>query len=207
MSEIRMEDFPSNSFESKKEEKREEAPKLEKKIQGSATIKKKSLGVRFIESIIGEDPDSVRNYVISDVLIPGIKQIISDVISTGVDMLFFGEKRGNTRYQKSSPYGHVSYQKFYDEQNSRNIRDAHPGYSMPEIIVDNYVEAQTTLYNLQEVIERYGQASVARLYDIVGITSNFTDNRYGWESLSGAGSRRLRDGRYLLVLPPTKVLD
>lgn len=207
MSEIRMEDFPSNSFESK-EAKKEEAPKLEKKIQGSATIKKKSLGIRFIESIIGEDPDSVKNYVISDVLIPGIKQIISDVISTGIDMLFFGEKRGGTTYQKSSPFGHVSYSKFYEDKQSGNRSyDNRAYYNMPEIIVDNYAEAQTTLYNLQEVIERYGQASVARLYDIVGITGSFTDNRYGWESLAGAGSRRLRDGRYLLILPPTKVLD
>ena len=130
------------------------------------------------------------------------------VIVTICMMLFFGEKRGGTTYQKSSPFGHVSYSKFYEDKQSGNRSyDNRAYYNMPEIIVDNYAEAQTTLYNLQEVIERCGQASVARLYDIVGITGSFTDNRYGWESLAGAGSRRLRDGRYLLILPPTKVLD
>ena len=46
----------------------------------------------------------------------------------------------------------------------------------------------------------------ADFYDIVGVTSEFTDNKYGWTSIRKAGIKPVREG-FLIVLPRTRVLD
>jgi hypothetical protein len=52
----------------------------------------------------------------------------------------------------------------------------------------------------------YGQASISDLYELVGITANFTDNKWGWTDLRSSSVSRARDG-YLLNLPRPILLD
>ena len=54
---------------------------------------------------------------------------------------------------------------------------------------------------LEELIDTYGFATVADLYDSLSITStNHCDNNYGWYSLKNASCVLVRGG-YKLVLP------
>ena len=53
---------------------------------------------------------------------------------------------------------------------------------------------------MDEIIDMYGRVSVADLYDLVGITGNYTDNNYGWTNLASAEPIRVRDG-YVIKLP------
>lgn len=53
---------------------------------------------------------------------------------------------------------------------------------------------------MDELIDTYGLASVADLYDLVGKTCEYTDNNYGWNDIRSAAVVRVRDG-YLLKLP------
>ena len=46
----------------------------------------------------------------------------------------------------------------------------------------------------------YGVVSVADMYDLCGMTCNYTDNKYGWKSLARADISRVRDG-YMIKLP------
>jgi hypothetical protein len=55
-------------------------------------------------------------------------------------------------------------------------------------------------------VSRYESASVADLYELVGLSSVHTDNRWGWTDLTGAGVSRIRGG-YLLDLPEPEPLD
>ena len=48
--------------------------------------------------------------------------------------------------------------------------------------------------------------SVADLYDLVGISGNYTDNKYGWTNLRNSDVQRVRDG-YLLKLPKALPFD
>lgn len=38
------------------------------------------------------------------------------------------------------------------------------------------------------------------MYDLCGMTCNYTDNKYGWKSLARADISRVRDG-YMIKLP------
>ena len=53
---------------------------------------------------------------------------------------------------------------------------------------------------MDELLETYDIVSVADLYDLVGKTCNYTDNKYGWTNLRNAEPVRVRDG-WLLKLP------
>jgi hypothetical protein len=48
--------------------------------------------------------------------------------------------------------------------------------------------------------------SVADLYDLVGVTGNYTDNKYGWTDIRSASVIRVRDG-YMLKLPKALPLN
>ena len=62
------------------------------------------------------------------------------------------------------------------------------------------MEAEEVITKMDELIDTYGMVSVADLYDLVGKTSEYTDNKYGWTNIRTAEVIRVRDG-YMLKLP------
>lgn len=200
--------YPSNAH-TKKEDKKEEK-KVEKVIKGNAVRRKKTLGKKVAETFIGDDSKNVAQYILYDVLIPAAKETLSSMVSGGIEMLLFGETRGrNTRRDKNKSY--VSYTSYYkNEDRDRRDRDRDRGnrarHNFDDIILDSRGEAEDVLTALVELVGVYGEASVADLYELAGIQSNFTDNKYGWTNLSDAYVERVRDG-YLIRLPRTVLLD
>lgn len=123
------------------------------------------------------------------------KKAISDVVTNGIEILLYGES-GRTR--RSSPSGSVSYRSLYGRR--RLSPPARSGYSLDDIVLETRGEAEDVLACMDELVELYGFVSVADLYDLVGITGNYTDNKYGWTNIRNAEPIRVRDG-YLLKLP------
>jgi hypothetical protein len=58
---------------------------------------------------------------------------------------------------------------------------------------------------MDQLIEKYETVSVADLYELLGVTSSYTDEKWGWVDLREATIRRVRDG-YLLDLPKPESL-
>ena len=59
---------------------------------------------------------------------------------------------------------------------------------------------------MDEMISVYGIVSVADLYDLIGVTGNYTDNKYGWTDIRSASVVRVRDG-YIVKMPKAMPLD
>ena len=59
---------------------------------------------------------------------------------------------------------------------------------------------------MYDLVNSYDSATVADFYDLVGITSEFTDNKWGWTNLHGSRVIRARDG-YLLDLPKPEPVE
>jgi len=53
---------------------------------------------------------------------------------------------------------------------------------------------------MEELLDRFEVVSVADLFDMAGISCNYTDNKYGWSDLKGAKVERVSDG-YVIRLP------
>lgn len=207
-----MNQYPSNSRKSK-EEQQETVPekKIEKVISGTAKTKKKSEIQKFTDVFVSEDMNSVKSYIVMDVLVPAVKKAISDIVTNGIDMILYGESGGNR--SKKSKASNVSYRSYYESRDDRRDRlsdrgysGRQAGYSFDNIILDNRGEAEDVLTRMDELIETYNIVSVADFYDLVGVSGNYTDNKYGWTDLRNASIVRTRDG-YMIKLPKALPLD
>lgn len=215
--------FPSNSKIVKKEAQQPkiEDRKLEKVVSGTVKRQKQGIGKKLAETFLEDDTKSVGSYIFHDVLIPAAKSMICDIVGWGgfAEMfLFGGERRGRSGGRRDNGRSYTSYGSYYrttDRDRDRDPRDrdqrdisraSRARHDFDEIVLETRGEAETVLSHLVDLTIDYNQATVADLYDLVGITSNFTDNKYGWTDLRGAGVTRVRGG-YLLDLPRTQLLD
>lgn len=211
-------DFPGNS-RNKPSEPAEKPKKVERIVSGEVSRRKPTLGKRLKEMFVGGDAQSVGSYVFGDILIPAVKDTIADMISQGIERMLFGEARSSSRRTGSRPStspGYVSYNRFSSgpawkkddrREESRPMSSrARASHDFQDILLEKRVEAEAVLDNLFNLVQMYEQATVADLYDLVGISPSFTDERWGWTDLRGSGVTRTRDG-YLLALPRPEPLS
>ena len=123
---------------------------------------------------------------------PTIKKTITEI----VDMILYGgsSKRGRSIASK------VSYRNYYDEPRTRDNARPLNVYDYDDVILESRGDAEEVLNQLNDLIDVYRIASVADLYDLVGVTPNYTDFKYGWTNLANAEVVRTRDG-YKIKLP------
>lgn len=212
-----MEDYKPNSNSLKEAQKKSqqtetnklENKKVEKVVTGVVRTKKKSKFEGIMSNFISEDAKSVKSYVFGEVLIPAIKKAISDIVTDGIDIILYGESRGRTN--KSRPSNYVSYSSYSNDKRDRprmNERQAMMAgsYSYNNIILSSRGEAEDVLARMDELIETYGLVRVADLYDLVGITGNYTDNKYGWMNIRNAEIVRVKD-EYMIKMPRAVPID
>ncbi len=190
----------SHKFKEEKKSVNKADKKVEKVIKGTAKVKKKSELGKFKDIFISDDAKNVKQYVFLDVLVPAIKKAVSDIVTDGISMILYGETGHG---KKSSTASRVSYRSYYDDRrDDRRYSEnrTRTGYSYDDIILDSRGEAEEVLSRMDELIDTYSMVSVADLYDLIGVTGNYTDNKYGWTNIRNAEVVRVREG-YLLKLP------
>lgn len=192
---MNIENYPSNSHKAKEAPERiDDKKKIEKVVTGQVKTKKKNGLGKFMSGLVSEETPDIKTYLFKDVVVPTIKKTITDI----VDMLLYGGRGGR---RGSTNASRVSYRSYWDDpRDSRNEVRAVQAYNYDDIILDSRGDAEEVLNQLNDLIDVYKIASVADLYDLVGITGNYTDNKYGWTNLSTAYVDRCRDG-YRLKLP------
>jgi hypothetical protein len=198
-----MDEYRSNSNKSR-ERNNEPIPekKVEKIVSGSVKSKKKSGFQKITDVFIPEDVDNVKSYIFEDIVVPAVKDVILDAVRA-----FLGVNGRSNR--SSTNASKVSYRKYYDDNARRDTSGTtrtRSGYEYDDIILDNRGEAEDVLSRMDELISTYGVVSVADFYDLVGITGNYTDNKYGWTDIRTANIVRVRDG-YMIKLPRALALN
>ena len=199
-------DYKPNSNRSKMEQQpKEREKKVEKVVTGKVITKKKSALSKFADEFISEDAKNVKSYVLGEVLIPAVKKALCDIVTDGINMILYGGSRGGS---KRSTADRVSYRNYYDgaSRSYKDTRTTAASYSYDEIILDTRGEAEDVLSRMDELMDTYGLVRVADLYDLVGITGNYTDNKYGWTNIRNAEIVRVRDG-YMIKMPRAVAID
>lgn len=214
-----MDEFPGNSLKATKPSpaKSEQPKKIEKVVVGEVVRQKKPLGRRMSETFFGGDAQGVVGYVFMDVLVPALKDLVVDMVKTGIERAVFGESRPVSR-QNATRYGgtgYTSYNRYSTSAFSRPeprreepremSRKARSSHDFDEIILATRAEAQEVIDRMFDLINQYESASVADLYELVGVSGNYTDEKYGWVDFRGASVVRVRGG-YLLDLPRPELL-
>ena len=188
----------SHKFREEQEKKQTERKPISKVVRGKVTTKPKRGMSKLTDIFISEDAANVKSYIVMDVLVPAVKKAISDIVRDGIDMILYGESKGRKSNYNSS---YVSYRD-YSRRNDDIGRDSRTrtGYSHDDIILESRGEAEEVLTQMGELIDLYGSVSVADMYDLIGKTCEYTDNKYGWKNIRNSEAIRVRDG-YMLKLP------
>lgn len=208
-----MDDFPSNS-RMKITKQEPEPKKVDRIIEGEVIRRKKPLGTRIKETFIGADMKSVGQYITFEVLLPAMKDTIADIVTQGAERALFGEARSTSRRTGVRPgVGYTNYSRMADPRDRNRGRDrevlsrrARANHDFDDIVLSTRVEAEEVIDRLYDLVGKYQSATVADLYDLLGVSSEFTDDKWGWTDLYGSKARRVTGG-YLLDIPRPVPLD
>ena len=171
---------------------------------------------KFKAWLNGDAANSLFGRVVTDVVIPAGKEILSRTF----DMLVYkGEGRPYRRRDGAS--SRVSYDGYYDRpyssasSSSSSVSRRTPDYSSymgraaldyDNIYVDTRTQAIDVLEQLDYLLNRFNIVTVADLYQVVNIRGAHTANKYGWTDLSGANFVSTSQG-YLLKFPRAMPID
>jgi len=190
-------------------------------------VRKESFIQRAAKTLFGSEPDGVVSYILWDVLIPAAKDTVQDMVTQGIEMFLFPDSSGR-RGRSSKKYrddnrGVVSYGNLYRNDSnsppwrggsrqlrqpiaqSKRSRSAGPKSRLQDVVFETGGEAQEVLSIMNEILELYGEVTVADFYDVAGLESHAqaTDNAWGWQSVANTTIGRSRDG-YEINFPRTQ---
>lgn len=168
-----------------------------------ASLKKKSLGSKIKGFFFSGDAREVRNFIVTDTIIPAIKDGIYEVITGFIDGMLYGDdayggSRKRRRRSGGSSYEKSSYTNYYktssrdrdrdrDHERDRdratsldldNIEFCNPDYSAAE----NRAKAKAVKEGMLRRIEMYEDgATVQDLYEFCRITCrDWKASDWGW---------------------------
>lgn len=214
-----MQEYPSNSNEVRKLRpvESDERPVVKKVTEGRVIRRKPPLGKRLRSMFFSEvdDRKGIFEYVVSDIMVPALKDLVEDALSETVHRTLRGDSAPPRRSSRPRIVGgtsHTSYDRY--SSNRRDDRDRPPSgrrvYSSSEfydIILESREDAMQVIDQLKGTIQRYDFVTVRELYEAVGEHFQSTDEKFGWVDLRTAGVKRVSNGGYLLVLPPPEPID
>lgn len=191
--------IPTNSNASKNSEH-----KFEKAAAPKVKMVKKSGAKKFADIFIQGDVKQVRHTIIYDMIIPAGKNLLMGVAESALRMILFNDQSRPAPYQsptwynppQSSSVPRTSYSSYY-VQNRQNAPVSYQasGYSSDyEQVFPDRGTAESILIDMKNAIAEYGEVSVGDFYDLIGVSSSYVDNAYGWRDLNSAGIRPVAGG-------------
>ena len=188
-------------------------PVLEKKPEK----RKKGLMERLVVGFLGPDGlPGIGAYLNEEIILPSIKNIIVEAVTSGINMAVFGDhsrpsSRPNvpnrTVYRPETDYAsrtsrNTSAQPAPSKRGPEMIRSVK--YGVDEYPIESRMDANNVLTMLHEYADNYDYVSVADYYDLLGVSSVYTDHNFGWsfEEILKAVVTPLRGGGYIINLPP-----
>ena len=202
MAEVNLDDLRGGNSRAERErqEEREERRKLED-VGGRSKKMKKSFSRRLIENFIADDvtKDDIRSFIVKDVVVPMIQDAIMDSINGALGMMFgIGIVRNGTS-RKTSSGGKIRYGGYFNSGESKKSkssvretrREARVDFEIQ--MKDSKQKALDIMRDFEEYLDEYPDEglSYADYYDAFGVTTEHTDNKFGWYDLTGMHLERV----------------
>lgn len=171
---------------------------MEQKTQMKVSIKEPSPAKKFFSGFLQGDFKTVGSYLLHDLLLPTIKDTFVDALHSSVDILFSGDTRYSRRGLSSQ---RVNYSSISSNRNATVVRSEDLRTSVIKTVVfSDPQDAENVLDTLCAKIDAEGCCSVADYYEVCNQKSDFTDHKWGWDTLASAKPRRVNGG-YIINLP------
>ena len=211
------ENYPGNSKkeQAEKHKSEERRPEVKAVVKTAGVVRKPTVGSRVRETFAGEGARETGAYVFFDVIIPAIKAMMFDTITQGADRILFGGRdvirsgMANAPRGTRTDYNKVSTQnansrypgRDFDGHGGRELsKRARSNHQTGDILLETRGEAEMVLDTMQDLISRFQWVSLPEFYDLVDVTAEFTDEKWGWSNISSAQIRPSR-GKYVILLP------
>lgn len=202
--------FPGNSYSNpgKKKVTVESKTETKKIVQGNV-VQRKKFGTKLRESFTGDDAKSIGHFILFDLAIPQIKNVLFDVLTQSTRRALWG---GNQPVQKTQS-GYTSYSNMYGR--SQMGQQAGPKavpsptkvtHDFSEYVLSQRADAEAVIGELQQRIAEYGVARVSDVKDLLGMTSNYVEQNWGWTNLDSASSDAVYNG-FVVILPRPHVIE
>lgn len=169
--------------------------------KGKVVVRKKQ------QSAFEESLESAGKYIFNDVLIPTLKDMLSEAITGATDQILYGGERPSRRREAKSS-SHISYNKI-----SSNKTRVHPkaarrsgSFDFTNYIVETRREADDVVDSMYALLDQYGTVTVSDFKGLIDVTALYTDDNFGWTTLKGARAIRVREG-FTFDLPTPVELD
>lgn len=201
--------FPSNSYSSRLQKSEKPVGKAEPVAKGHISRQPKTLGAKIREIFPRTDVKDICEDVIRNILLPGISDTAYNFGEGILRTIFYGSssrKLGrNTidRRRNYTSYGSISDKR---DRGEREVRKSNIGSIGEDIIFNTRQDALDVLNQMFQHIDDYDLVTVKELYNFSGLDSDYTKEKYGWESLDGADAVRVPEG-WGLKLPKPKIID
>lgn len=210
-----MPDFPSNDMSQDGKKTRPSAQdKNVKRVTKSRVIRKKRQGNPFASSL-AESLGSV----VTDVIVPRALDVFVDASTQTIENLAYGTNNKKPRRTRSGGGSYISYNRYSSPSTARrsepaprqrdedrHINRKRDRHDFDDIILESRAEANDVLDSLYELVSSYGYATVADLYELVGIKATYTDENWGWTELHSTAVRKVRRG-FIIDIPRPEFLD
>ena len=211
MAEVNNEKYASNSYRSKAEREKQ----VEKVVKGNARVHQKTKWEKIKDSFGGGvDMESL----ITDVAVPALKDLASDLVVKGVNMVLFGDS-GPSR-GRSGRGSYISYDSYSRSRSRDRDRDAarRARFDFSDIEFDDPTDIDDVIDELVDAWDVYREVTVAQFYTSAGIRPSSTDNNWGWTNVrditdARITTKRIREDngsyttRYILNLPKPRPLN
>ena len=164
--------------------------KLEKVTTGKVTVRQQTDIQKVVSAFLAEDLATVKERIINDYAIPMLKNGIWSIFSSALSLMIFGEDRSRSQSSNYVRGSSNSYDRYY----------ANPNRSQPvnQRVIPNWQNLTSdSRADMEGILDQMWEAI---LYDLAGMTCNFTDNKYGWKDLTGAYIKNVPGG-YSIVFP------
>lgn len=207
--------YGSNSNALKETNKQEAQSRVTSPVVSNVTVKKPSSTSSLAKKFFANDLKTTATSVTNDVIIPGAKSLIVNILKKAVDYLFTGtyasnDRNGYTNYSVfSSAARNVSYvsspnQPRQTAPTPNNTKNSI--YAIDDVVFETIGDAENVLRSMNDIIGRYGTVSVLDFYELINTRCPWTDNKYGWRDLSTAKVVRGMDG-YRIQFPKVQPIE
>ena len=201
----------STNYKPNSHRSKELTQNTEKKVEKVTTGKvvKKKNGMRALSSalVAEEDFANLKKYIIWDVLIPAGKKMIQETVNT----ILYGIGASGHGNNGSTVASCITYNSYYGRNNGSSCSSTkagrvRAGYNFDDIKVASRADAEAILKRMEEILETYDIVTVSDLYELAGLSSDFPDTKYGWQSLVKAEIINVGDG-FMLKMPRAMAID
>lgn len=169
--------------------------KKDKKVTGLAKLGK---------AIINDDFDKIGESLVDDILIPAVKNTFAALGKNFIDMLFFGESKGNYYNQGASGY-HSAFKSSnsgYSSNNKPMMQEQADCFLFASPAITSRGDAERILFKLNKILDEWDYVRVSNLYELVNEIAPYTYNDYGWRNLNEAKAALGPDGYYIRLPKP-----